>query len=191
MAIQAVLQDGWVGVEKWASLGRVAVRTALVDGICGDQALGHRTMRVVATRTRHSSGFTKSSHGHVGVTVELHGPYFVTLPAQVPLNLRQGLAPGVVQFHPYELELALLRRRPVDRVAGHAGKVARFVGASRPEHLLAACMALEADGVLAFRRQARFLAEAEIVGGVRRIFQVFAPRAVAALAPPGLNLPFG
>lgn len=137
-------------VEEWASLGRMAVRAALVDGICSDQPLGHRSMRVVAARAGHSPGIAERSHGHVGVPIELHGPYRVALPAQVPLDLRQDLAPGIVLFDPHEFELALLGRRPVDRVARHAGHVARFVRASRPEHLLAPCMALETDGSLPF-----------------------------------------
>jgi hypothetical protein len=87
-----------------------------------------------------------------------------------------------------ELELSLLGGWAVDRVAGHAGDVARLVRAPLPEDLLALRVALEADGVLINRSQRRLLAEAEIVGRVRLILQVLAPRTVARLASARLEV---
>jgi len=191
VAVQAAFHDGRMLPKEWAPLVRMAASTALVDGHCRDQLFGRRAVGVVATRAGDLPTLPFRRQGHVGVPTELHFPHTMALAAQVVLDPVKQLSPRVVLVKLDDLELSLLRRRAMDRMAGHAGDVARLVGAPPPEDLLPSRVALETDLILFRWFQGRFLAEAEIVRRVGLILQVLAPRAVAGLASARLEVPLG
>ena len=124
VTVHAALQDGRMRPEERSPLVRVAADALLVEGDRVDELLGGRPMRVVAARAGHRPGLSSRSQGHVGRSAELHGPHLMALAAQVIMNFVEELPARVVLIKLDDLELSLLGRRPVDRMAGHAGDVA-------------------------------------------------------------------